>query len=299
MRHFYRFIIIPLLLFSSSCYAVSFFLEGIEWRATETNDWCYVNSETVPNQTLDYKTIDFSYRPGFRIGAFYVNQCDTLISYTHFYTSTHDSATGHIQPGFLGSVTAKPSHAYLYDSGHVKQTINYNMFDLDIGKQFYPTQFIMLHPIIGLMGGWIDQAIQAQYFGSTSSSEHLTNDFKGVGPKMGIDVDVSLCHFQNYQPKFFVSFATSYLLGHWDISDVTHVVPTRTVFVEGANHNMGAFTLQSAIGLKLDYKQFAFKLVYEMSDWFDQCQFFDNDTGAHNNDLVLQGLTLGIAYNLN
>jgi hypothetical protein len=33
-----------------------------------------------------------------------------------------------------------------------------------------------------------------------------------------------------------------------------------------------------------------------LNDWFNQQQYEDNDTGTHSNDLVLQGLTVGIAY---
>lgn len=288
MRYFNRLIISLALFWAGNAHAVGFFLEGLEWRATETNDWVYNNSETVPNQTIAYKTLDFNYKPGFRIGAFYVNNWDALFAYTHYYTSTSDSAVGHLQPSFSGSVSAKPSAAYLYSSGQVNQTINYNIFDLDVGKQFHPTEAITLHPLVGLMGGWINQLIKAQYQGSTSTHETITNNFTGIGPKVGIDVDVNF---------FFVSFATSYLLGHWTVSDYTTVIPTRSYTIQGASRNLGAVTLQGAIGLKSEYKQWAFKLAYEMSDWFDQVQYFDNDTGAHNNDLVLQGLTLGISYN--
>lgn len=38
------------------------------------------------------------------------------------------------------------------------------------------------------------------------------------------------------------------------------------------------------------------KVAYEVSDWFNQYQVFDNTTGARNNDLVLQGLTVGLNY---
>ena len=31
---------------------------------------------------------------------------------------------------------------------------------------------------------------------------------------------------------------------------------------------------------------------YEINDWLNQCQIFDDATGPHNNDLILQGLTV-------
>lgn len=298
MRHYYRLIILFTLLFSSSANALELFLDAIDWRATETNDWAYVNSETLPNQTLNYKTIDFPYSPGFRIGARYISTWDALFSYSNLNTTAKDSTTGNIQPAFVGSVTAKPSHAYLYQSGQVTQSINYNIFDLNFGRQFHPAASLILHPIVGLIGGWIDQSIHASYQGSTSSNEKITNNFKGIGPKAGIDTSISLFTYNDYQPQLIVAFAASYLLGHWDISDVTNASTPQTIYVAGSNHSMGALTLQGLMGIKLEHKKFAVKLAYEISDWFNQSQFFDNDTGTHNNDLVLQGLTFGVSYDL-
>lgn len=296
MRHYYRLIILSTLLFSSSAHTLEFFLDTIDWRVTETNDWAYVNNETLPYQTIEYKTIDFSYTPGFRIGASYISTWDALFSYTRLYTTTNDATVGNIQPAFLGSVTAKPSHAYLYQSGQVHQSINYNIFDLDFGKQFYPTKSLTLHPIVGLMGGWINQSIHAQYQGSTSANETITNDFTGIGPKVGIETNIELFNYHNYQPQLMATFAASYLWGHWSIHDMTNAHPPKTLYVSGVSHNMGALTLQSLLGIKIEHKKFAIKLAYEINDWFNQSQFFDNDTGTHNNDLILQGLTLGLVY---
>lgn len=298
MRHFYRFIILSIFLFSNSTHALTLFLDAIDWRVTETNDWAYINSETLPHQNITYKTIDFNYTPGFRIGVSYVCSWDALFSYTRLYTSTNDAANGPMQPAFLGSVTAKPTPPpfYLYESGRVNQKIDYNIFDLDFGKRFYPAESLMLHPIIGLMGGWINQEIHAAYQGTTVANERLTNNFSGIGPKVGIDTDICFFNYHDFQPKLTAAFAASYLFGHWNIQDVTKVNPPKTVLINGASHSMGALTLQGALGIKVDYKKFALKFVYEVNDWFDQNQFFDNDTGAHNNDLVLQGLTLGFSY---
>lgn len=296
MRHLHRLIILSTLLFSSGAYALEFFLDSIGWRATETNDWAYVNSETLPHQTINYKTIDFHYTPGFRIGASYINTWDALFAYTRLYTTTHDASNGNIQPAFLGSVTAKPSHAYLYQSGQVNQSIDYNIFDLDFGTRFNPAESVMLHPLVGLMGGWINQSIRAKYQGTTSANEKIYNHFTGIGPKAGIDTSICLLNYHGYEPKLIVAFAASYLVGHWKINDVTNVIPAQTIYIKGASHSMGALTLQSSLGIKVDYKNFAIKLVYEFNDWFNQNQFFDNDTGTHNNDLILQGVTLGLSY---
>ena len=309
MRHYYRFIILSTLFLSGSASALEFFVEGLEWRATETNNWAYINSETLPHQTINYKTIDFNYSPGFRIGVSYVTTWDALFSYTRFYTTANNSATGLIRPSFVGSVTAQQTPVDLYTSGQVSPTINYNIFDIDFGKRFYPAEVWMWHPMAGIMGGWINQTIQASYQGSpiltgihagatTSTTEKITNNFIGIGPKAGVDTSITLFNYHDYQPKLVAVFAASYLVGNWVIRDVTNVIPKRILTVSGSSQSMGALTLQGSIGLALDYKKFAVKVAYELSDWFNQNQFFDNDTGTHNNDLILQGLVLGITYDV-
>ncbi len=298
MQRYHQFLIFSILFFCGTAQASGIFIDALRWRVTDTNDWVYNNSLTVPNQILDYKGIEFNYNTGVRVGGFYEkNNNDLLLAYTHFYTTARDSATGNLQPSFIGSVTAKPSPAYLYTSGNVYQKINYNVIDLALGRSFHPAQAIRLHPYIGIMGGWIDQTINAQYYGSTSSNEELINDFKGFGPKIGIETEIQIVDYHNLQPQLFASFATAYIIGNWHLRDSTSVIPSRTINVISSNPRMGAITLQGAIGFKLDYKQLQVKLAYEMNDWRDQNQFFDNDTGAHNNDLILQGFTLGINYN--
>jgi hypothetical protein len=33
---------------------------------------------------------------------------------------------------------------------------------------------------------------------------------------------------------------------------------------------------------------------FELNDWLNQCQIFDDATGPHNNDLIFQGLTVNM-----
>lgn len=296
MRNLYRFIILTSLIYTSSASAWTLFLDAVDWRVTETNDWCYTNSLSLPSQTIGYKTINFDYTPGFRLGGIYTAKTwDSLLSYTRLYTTAYDSATGNLRPSFSGSVTASPS-GYLFQSGKVSQAIDYNIFDLNLGRAFHPSESLILHPIVGLMGGWINQQISATFQGSTSTQETISNNFTGFGPKTGINTEISLLSYHDFKPALIANFAASYLIGHWHISDFTIAYPLKKVYVNGVSHRLGALTLQGMIGFQLKHKNFSAKLAYEISDWFNQSQFFDNDTGTHNNDLILQGLTLGISY---
>ncbi|MHB8971006.1 MAG: hypothetical protein ACYC3X_11330 [Pirellulaceae bacterium] len=70
-----------------------------------------------------------------------------------------------------------------------------------------------------------------------------------------------------------------------------------TLFVTAIdNRDFGALTFQALIGLHLNYRNWNATAGYEFNDWLNQCQIFDDATGPHNNDLVVQGLSLRISH---
>ena len=60
------------------------------------------------------------------------------------------------------------------------------------------------------------------------------------------------------------------------------------------DRDFGAVTFQALIGIELKYRHWSATAGYEINDWLNQCQIFDDATGPHNNDLVLQGLTVNV-----
>ncbi|HSW71370.1 MAG TPA: hypothetical protein VLH77_05265 [Gammaproteobacteria bacterium] len=59
---------------------------------------------------------------------------------------------------------------------------------------------------------------------------------------------------------------------------------------------MGALSFQAKVGANFDYKKFSMSLTYEMTDWLNQLQIYDDNTGTHTNDMTLQGLSFKLAY---
>ena len=53
---------------------------------------------------------------------------------------------------------------------------------------------------------------------------------------------------------------------------------------------------QAVLGINLKFRSWSATVGYEINDWLNQCQLFDDATGPHNNDLILQGLTLNVGY---
>jgi hypothetical protein len=296
MRYFYQFIAVLSLAFSSSASAFEIFAEPLYWKITEAVDWAFTNNLSTTNQNITYETINFDFKTGYRVGMIYHDIWETQFYYTHLNADARDAVTGNVTSAFLASKLAAPSSSFVYQSGQVDFAIDFNIFDLDLSKTFKPTDTIMLRPIIGLKGGWINQRVNTDFQGTVSVAENIKNDFYGVGPKIGIESKLVTFHMNDYWYSLLAEFSSGYLVGHWDIKDALQAVPPKTINIDIADKKFGAVVVQAMIGAKLDYKNFAMKLSYEISDWFNQCQIFDDATGPHNNDLILQGLGLRLTY---
>ncbi|HSX21061.1 MAG TPA: Lpg1974 family pore-forming outer membrane protein [Gammaproteobacteria bacterium] len=279
---------------SNAANAVNFFADALYWQATETIEWCYNNSLSTPNQIIEYHTMQFNFDPGFRVGVGFDGTFDIKFYYTRFYTKSNATASGNLVSTYLGGKLAQSST--FFHSGQLAATINFNMFDLDLSKGFTVANSLVLRPVIGLRGGWIDQSVDTSFRGSTSISEYVTNNFRGIGPKAAIETQWWLKRTKNSRWNIFADFTGSYLWGYWQITDVTYQSTGAQVHINSGNRTFGAITLQALVGLEFAYKCLDVQLGYEIVDWFNQFQVLDDGTGAHDNDLILQGLTLQLAY---
>lgn len=284
------------MLFSYNCYAWDFFLDAIYWKTTETVDWASTNNLSTPHQIITYKTLEFDPDPGFRVGLGSRGAWDTKLYYTWYYSKATDSASGNINSGFLPGRIVESFNNFFYTAAECSLAIDYKMIDWDLGKSFYITNRLMLRPLLGLRGGWINQTINSNFHGQISVSENITNNFSGIGPKAGIESALVFWRKNKYNFSLSTDFFASYLWGNWKIND-TLQDKTPTIFTTTVgNRNLGALTLQALVGVTLDYKYFSMKLGYEIADWFDQYQVMDDGTGAHDNDLIFQGLSLRLSY---
>lgn len=299
MRTLYRFIIICIL--SSACNAQSVIvqIDPLYWEASESIDWAALNDMSTPNQTITYKTIAFNESPGIRLGI-HVQNDDVItgVDYTGYSTTRSDSTTGNITSAFLAARIANLDNTY--QAEQIRFNINYQMLDWDIGKPFQISDRLSLHPMVGLRGGWIYQTVKTSLQGTgISVTENLQNNFTGIGPKVGINTEITAWHNEASNVSLLANFNLAYLAGYWILKDLLHHNEPSTsgdIDLGLGNRHLGALAIQAQVGGNYHTKKMDVSLVYEFNDWFDQAQFFDNATAAHNNDLILQGLTLNMSY---
>lgn len=284
------------MLFVPTVFALDVSFDALYWRATESFDWVMINDRNVPNQHVTYRTANFQFDPGFRVGVGTQGTWDTRLSYTRYYADMGASATGKLTPTLLASKMAQPSIGYFYQSGQIEFAIHYNVLDADFAKAFEWGERVYVRPLIGIRCAWIDQTIDTALQGDISVSENLENNFKGVGPKAGVNADFNFYQCNHKRAHLFANFSTAYLWGNWSIRDVLLDSNNRTIVISNKNRNQASLGFEAALGLNLEYQDWSFKFSYEMSEWFNQFQIFDDGTGGHSNDLVLQGLTLGLIY---
>ncbi len=289
---------------------VDVFADALYWYTSETADWSVVHAPSGNTEKVTFNTIGFDWNPGFRVGIGYNmhhDGWDTQFYYTWFQARTTEHARGAADTVQMAFIGGKVSDVGYFDKGELKWNLRMNMFDWDLGRQFYVSKALILRPLIGLKGGWIKQSIHTEWEKHisilgipvpVSAEDNLKNNFWGVGPKGGINTKwifaKSHCAFYS----LFGDFAASFMWGHWTFKDKYQDTLFTTVLNKsGRNRTLGAVVVQGFMGLGFDLNfdkdrsHFAMKLGYEVQDWFNQYQVFDNATGTQSKDLVFQGLT--------
>lgn len=292
------YLLIVLIFGVTRAYAMQLTVAPIYWHTTESVDWAANNDMQTPNQHISYETVHFNTDPGIRLAIESDGDWVKKFIFTNFYTRSNGSITGHITSAFLGARLANLTSTY--NAEQMSYVINYNIFNAMIGKDFKVTDNLTLQPMVGLTGGWINQTIKTRLQGTTVSvNENVKNDFSGVGPGFLVNASWSVFQKDKQAVNLLASMSTAYLAGHWILSDITEYVNpagSNPIDLGLGNRNQGALTVGMSVGVEYQYLAFKAALSYEINDWFDQGQMFDNATGAHNNNLIFQGAVLALTY---
>lgn len=287
---------------------VDIFADFLYWYPSETVDWAFTIAPSGNFERSVYKTISFDWSPGFRVGLGYNmlhDQWDTQAYYTKFQTRTKDHGSGLITSGFLA---ARLSLLEPFQTGKITFNIHFNMFDWDLGRSFLVSEYLSFRPFIGAKAGWISQTMKMEWtipnFAGLGflyiGHENAKNNFRGGGPKGGVNGKWILRCCDRNTFSLLGNFSAAYMWGNWTLRNrFIDVFATQTSIPMGSR-NFGALMFQAMAGLGWDHNfegdcsHFALKIGYEIQDWLSQFQVFTNAAGTTNFDLVLQGLTVDL-----
>lgn len=282
---------------------IAIFADALYWKASETVDWAFTLKTKPDFVASGYKNLLFNWEPGFRVGVGYNmhhDQWDTQLSYTWFQAQANQHASGNVTSGFLA---ARLSLLEPFQRGKIDFNLHYNMFDWDLGRSFLVSPALCFRPYIGVKAGWINQRLQMKWTSPNYFAfETVKNNFRGGGPKGGLESQWILGNIERHVFSLKGTFAAAYLWGSWTLRDkFTDVLATKTSIPMG-RRNFGSLMLQGLLGFGWDFNfdrersHFCLDVSYEIQDFLNHFQVFSNASGTQNADLILQGLTAELRF---
>lgn len=285
------------------------------WFASEEVASIWADVITIGNNTSSWAAPGFNFQwdYGFRVGMGYnliYDQWDTALYWTWFRTDAK-----HTIP-FEPDAIIKPEFFAAFLSGDTphsmsgKWSLVLNMFDGELGRSYWVSEYLSLRPFLGLKGGWIHQSIDVQYADLTmnnvlthhSGTEHLKNNFWGIGLLGGVNTQWNFRTFGCQCFNFFGDFSMSTMWGSWSCDDVYTNTASHTSSVNTDSSTLGALMFRGFMGLGWDVlfcesgSHFSAKLGYEMQFWLNQLRIATFQLQRLHNDLTLQGVTLNCRF---
>lgn len=168
------------------------------------------------------KNPDYKYDPGFRIGLASICPCDCFdvaLNWTHYHTKATAEGESHFDTNPRSNNGTSPTAFQevvfipcwqrignaIPDFCKGKWTLTLDLLDLEFGRKYYVSNCFILRPHLGLRGTRIDQSFrtfsEANRFdpyegpfssGFFTSESKAKNDFLGIGPRIGLDLELTL-----------------------------------------------------------------------------------------------------------
>ncbi len=282
-------------------------------------------SDDIITTALNLNNFNFGWDFGYRVGGRYsdigLNQWGISLTYTWYRTETKKSGS---YPGYVGIPTAFQLTSTLTDSDFLslfwlfaaksyeaRWDLLYNIFDLEVDHEYSASKALSFRPYLGIRGGWIyqDIGVHSTYVDPLAddtavlSREKLQNHFWGAGPRCGLSSQWWLGCVKRHSFYLFGDFSTSFLWGHWTLSDFLVLGTTVAANLNMKSRYAGSFMLQDLLGLEWSFKlnsqgaSISLRCGYEAQFWFDNLQIFLAYNGRQHNALTLQGGTFDLRCN--
>lgn len=266
----------------------------------------------------------FEYQSGFRVGIGYQVPCsnwDFQLSWLRLHekvSSSVSEANGGVIPltspisSLFGFIDSEPMGFGFGSEATSHWKFEFDTIDFQVGRVCAISNCLLVRPYIGIKAASIKQKQEIEYFGFALNDDIVDienqkkNDFRGIGPSIGIDAD------WEFFPHFSLTsgICGSLLYGKFDI----HGNPNVSVLDNSINislHNSKSSRIRPAVDAKIGVEwqdclcnQFPVKIgvVYEVQYWWNQWQVPSSvissiiGGSSPQGDLMLYGLTVHAGF---
>jgi hypothetical protein len=175
-------------------------LNALYWQPkTGGTEYAYTDQDTqgaYPRKGR-VKTMDFDWDYGFRVGVGYNLDHDGWDTHLQ-YTWLDSSGSSSTRAGSNSSVIPLKSSWEIADNSSLVAESAKSMYDFDyqsltleLGRDFYLSKKLSVHPHVGLKSTWLDLTQSVRYTGREleGNTLHVDDyaDFWGLGPRFGFD----------------------------------------------------------------------------------------------------------------
>lgn len=321
--------------------------EGLYWKAAESGLTSVIKAvsgqEVLVGLSANIHGIKskhphFDWHWGFRIGAGY-NMChdlwDVYSEWTRFHFTDRKvvsvpsggSPTSGVIPVLFPfwipkiSTDIFPPTTLVRSETHWK--VQLDMIDLQLGRQFYVTNCLVLKPHLGLRVGWILQSYNIEDLGGIGSFDiptaftmNMRNNFWGVGLIGGLDSIWNLGRGFSIYGNGAVSILDGHFINRFVFFDGVRLNEDAPFgigvqFDNKSHQNMAVFVADLALGVRWDRSFWCDRIHvgvragYEQHIYFEQNQFmnYQNDFAiitalpnyyADGGNLSTNGITVGM-----
>ncbi len=263
------------------------------------------------------KDLDWKGQPGFKVGLG-LSLChdgwDVYAQYTWLQTQVSDNTNiafdtagnKRIIPTYFPERTASFNQAFTRT--RARWDHHFNVIDLELGRNYFISQFLTLRPFVGLKGTWQDQDFNIRYTAqniSDPTSINVTDKIKFNQNMWGLGIRMGLNTGWNFIENFGL-FGNLALTSLWTDYDTTR--KDRVIQNNGANNSL-LFNfkfdqnpihaiLELALGLRYDVwfscddYHFGLSAAWEEQIWVNHGRFVRFFANEVQGNLYLHGLTL-------
>lgn len=300
----------------------TFFAEALLWQIRESNstNWAQILEPANSNETIEFLNVPFKWNTGIRVGAGFnlkESPYDILFYYTGYKTrgtNQGSTTTGQLHSAFSGNFYANNQQGNgvtgpYYQRANITWDVYYNTLDLELGRIFNMGKIVDFHPALGLKAGTINHTIKSGWFDPpagqgpitptfTSATENISNDFKGIGPSLGLDANFHLYTAPSYAINLIGKFSGALLWGTWKFSDIYQNNTPQTIATESDDITSTAAMVRGYLGIGWSIfstrANWNLQLGYEQQAWFNQLQYYSFDMGKTNDTLYLGGAVFSL-----